>query len=253
MGTGPPAATGPTDDMTEAFDSVPRSAAVHGANVPGPYRQIVWDWNGTLLDDVQASVNAINVLLMERRLPTIDQASYRDIFGFPVRNFYLALGFHLERENWDALARQYHDLYLADPSIRLWPEAIPVLRTCHAAGLGMSILSAAEQSILDRMLEDAGISAWFARIHGVDNLNGHSKLDIGRAFMSSLDCPRSHVLFVGDTLHDHEVAMALGCACVLVSHGHQSQTRLIQSGCPVLQRLADLPEFLKSSGTHHEV
>ena len=209
-----------------------------------PYRQIVWDWNGTLLDDVQASVNAINVLLVERRLPTIDPASYREIFGFPVRNYYLALGFQLEREDWDALARKYHDLYLADPTIRLWPEALPVLRTCHTAGLGMSILSAAEQSILDRMLADASVTAWFDRIHGVDNLNGHSKVDIGRALMRRLTCSASHVLFVGDTLHDHEVATALGCACVLVSHGHQSHARLLQGGCPVLRGLAELPEFL---------
>lgn len=213
-----------------------------------PYRQIVWDWNGTLLDDVQASVNAINVLLAERHLPTIDPVRYRECFGFPVRNYYLALGFRLEREDWNALARRYHDLYLADPTIRLWPEAVPVLRTCHASGLGMSILSAAEQSILDRMLEDAGVTDWFDRIHGVDNLDGRSKVDIGHALMQRIPCPAAQVLLVGDTLHDHEVAAALGCACVLISHGHQSHTRLLQSGCPVLKRLADLPAFMQRLG-----
>lgn len=211
------------------------------------YCHIVWDWNGTLLDDVQASVNAINVLLRERHLPTIGAARYREVFGFPVRNYYLALGFQLERENWDALARRYHDLYLADPTIRLWPEALPVLRACHAAGLGMSILSAAEQSILDRMLADAGVADWFERIHGTDNLNGHSKLDTGRDLLRRLSCPISRVLFVGDTLHDHEVATELGCDCVLVAHGHQSRSRLLAARCHVLETLAGLPGFLEAS------
>lgn len=204
----------------------------------------MWDWNGTLLDDVQASVNAINQLLQDRRLPLINPHDYRETFGFPVRNYYQAIGFQMEREDWDALARRYHDLYLAEPTIRLWPEALPVLRICHAAGLGMSVLSASEQSILDRMLGDAGITEWFEGIYGSDNLYGHSKVEIGRVLFRRLKCPESSILFVGDTLHDYEVASELGCDCVLVAHGHQSYARLAQMGCPVFQRLAELPDFL---------
>ena len=209
------------------------------------YRHIVWDWNGTLLDDVQASVNAINRLLATRSLPRTDASRYRDQFGFPVRNYYTAIGFRLENENWDLLARTYHDLYLADPSIRLHTDAVPVLRGCCDAGLGLSVLSAAEQSILNRMLADAGVAAWFDFIHGVDNLHGHSKVETGRQLIRRIPCPPAQVLFVGDTLHDHEVATELGCACVLLSQGHQSHDRLLAAGCPVLESLAEIPAFLR--------
>jgi len=208
------------------------------------YRHIVWDWNGTLLDDVQASVNTINRLLVARSLPPTDTDRYRTLFGFPVRNYYTAIGFRMEQENWDLLARTYHDLYLADPSIRLRPEAVPVLRFCSDAGLGMSVLSASEQSILERMLSDAGITAWFDFIHGVDNLHGHSKVETGRQLIRRIPCPAAHVLFVGDTLHDHEVATDLGCRCVLISQGHQSHARLLAAGCPVLESLSELPRLL---------
>jgi phosphoglycolate phosphatase len=211
-----------------------------------PYRHIVWDWNGTLLDDVQASMNAINQLLAARSLPRTDIVRYRELFGFPVRNYYTAIGFQLEDEDWNLLARTYHDIYLADPSIRLHAEAVPVLRFCHEAGLGLSVLSASEQSILNRMLEDAGITAWFDFIHGVDNLHGHSKVETGRRLIRRIPSPPTQVLFVGDTLHDHEVAVELGCHCVLISQGHQSHARLLTAGCPVLERLADLPAFLQS-------
>ena len=208
------------------------------------YRHIVWDWNGTLLDDVQASVNTINQLLASRSLPPTDTIRYREHFGFPVRNYYTTIGFSLEKENWDLLARTYHDLYLAEPSIRLHPEAEPTLRFCHEAGLGLSVLSASEQNILEKMLADAGVSAWFDFIHGVDNLHGQSKLETGRALIRRIPCPPAQVLFIGDTLHDHEVATTLGCPCVLISQGHQSHARLLTAGCPVLKSLAEVPAFL---------
>lgn len=211
-------------------------------------RHIVWDWNGTLLDDVQASVNTINRLLDARALPLISQADYREQFGFPVWNYYAAIGFRLETENLDQLARTFHDLFLADPAIRLRPEALPVLQHCRNAGLGLSILSASEQSILERMLADAGITACFDFIHGVDNLHGRSKVETGRALISRIPCPPTEVLFVGDTLHDHEVASQLGAACVLISQGHQSRRRLLTAGCPVLETLAEFPAFLKTLG-----
>ena len=210
------------------------------------YRHIVWDWNGTLLDDVQASVNAINCLLAARALPRTDIPCYRELFGFPVRNYYTAIGFRLEEENWDLLARTYHDLYLAEPSIRLHDGATPVLRFCREAGLGLSVLSASEQSILERMLADAGLADSFDFVHGVDNLHGHSKVETGRRLMRRIPCPPAQVLFVGDTLHDLEVARELGCPCVLIAQGHQSPTRLLAAGVPVLSCLADFPGFLQS-------
>lgn len=212
------------------------------------YRQIVWDWNGTLLDDVQASVNAINRLLADRSLPPTDSERYRETFGFPVRNYYTAIGFRLECEDWDALARDYHALFLADPSIRVRPEAFPVLQFCRNAGIGLSVLSASEQSILRRMLADGGLTRLFQQIQGVDNLHGRSKVETGRQLIARLCCPAREILFVGDTLHDHEVATAMGCDCVLIAQGHQTRARLLSAGCPVIDSLADFPDFFNATG-----
>ena len=140
-------------------------------------RHVIWDWNGTLLDDTQAGVNAVNGMLRTRGLPLLDVARYRDIFGFPVRHFYEAVGFQLEREDWDAMAREFHDLFLAEHDLRLHREATNALQHFSAAGVGQSILSASEQTILERMLATFGIQHHFTHICGVDNLYGQSKLD----------------------------------------------------------------------------
>jgi phosphoglycolate phosphatase len=216
--------------------------------MPPTYHHIVWDWNGTLLDDVAASVNTINQLLASRALPPTDTTRYRDLFGFPVRDYYVTMGFHLETEDWDLLARTYHDLYLADRSIRLHAAAIPTLQFCRRQGYGLSLLSASEQSILDRMAAGTATAPWFDFIQGTDNLHGASKVETGRRLLARITSEPARILFVGDTLHDHEVARTLGGDCVLISHGHQSHARLLQAGCTVLPSLEQLPAFL-TTGT----
>ena len=210
-----------------------------------PYRHIVWDWNGTLLDDVQAAVNSINLMLAARRLPLTTVARYRETFGFPVRFYYDTIGLHIADTEWDAVAHEFHANFLKEPTIRLNPAAPAVLRFCRDAGCGLSILSASEQSILDRMLADAGIAACFDHVMGVDNLYGHSKVEIGRHLMAKLAVDGGRVLFVGDTLHDHEVASALHCDCLLIADGHQTPARLRTAHCPMIENLAEFPAFFK--------
>ncbi|MEI7901956.1 MAG: HAD family hydrolase [bacterium] len=208
-------------------------------------QHIIWDWNGTLLDDTQAGVNAINAMLATRHLPQIGLPAYRELFGFPVINFYRLIGFNIEQEDWAAVAREFHDLFLADPSIRLHDAAARALAYIHQVGIGQSVLSASEQSILSAMLEACGITRYFDRIVGVDNLYGHSKLELGRTLVSRLGLPPESVLMVGDSLHDHEVAEALGVRCLLIAQGHQSYARLARSGAPVLRSLAEVSAWLK--------
>jgi phosphoglycolate phosphatase len=209
------------------------------------FRHVIWDWNGTLLDDTQAGVNAVNGMLAARRLPLIDMPYYRDVFGFPVRDFYSTIGFRLEEEDWDAMARDFHDRYLADATARLHAHALCALACFRDAGAGQSILSASEQGILDAMLASYGIAHYFEAICGVDNLYGHSKRELGRSLLARLALDPASVLLIGDSLHDHEVAADLGVACLLISQGHQSHARLARCGAPILESLADVPAWLR--------
>lgn len=210
------------------------------------YHHIIWDWNGTLLDDTQAGVNAVNGMLAARGLPQIDVPYYRQVFGFPVSAFYRTIGFRLEAEDWDAMAREFHDRFLADTTLRLHPEAVRALECFRAAGVGQSILSASEQRILEDMLASFGVAQYFAGVFGVDNLYGHSKREIGRVLLRHFALDPATSLVIGDSLHDYEVAQDLGTSCLLVAQGHQSRARLAQTGAPVLDSLAEIPAWLQS-------
>lgn len=204
---------------------------------------LIWDWNGTLLDDTQACVNTINSMLGERGLPQLSVQQYRDCFGFPVSDFYRKVGFVLESENWDELAHVFHERFLADSSMALHAQARPVLEQLHLQGVTQWILSASHQSILDRMLQEYELTAYFQRAMGIDNLYGDSKVSIGRAMIAMMEVPRAEILLIGDSLHDYEVALDLGVACVLIAQGHQSYARLVICDVPVLQSLSEVPEL----------
>ncbi|MDD5704556.1 MAG: HAD hydrolase-like protein [Kiritimatiellae bacterium] len=214
---------------------------------------VVWDWNGTLLDDTQACLNAINVLLREHRLKTIDHATYRAGFGFPVRDFYRALGLRPDSGNWNAMAARFHELYLAQPAT-VTDAARAAVAGIAAAGLPQSVLSACEQRILELLIARHGLSGCFQHIQGTDNLDGHSKLAVGRELVARLRLAPAQLLLIGDTVHDAEVAAELGCPCLLVANGHQSRERLERTGRPVISSLADLPEAFDTnvSYSHHQ-
>ena len=201
-------------------------------------KRLIWDWNGTLLDDVSAAVGALNRMLVKRGAHPISVDHYRRRFGFPVRPFYEELGVDLAKWDWDDICEDFHNFILEEPqSVR--PDARAALEFAASLGFRQGILSALRQDKLESALAANGFTGFFDRIYGVDNLDGASKLDRGREFVASLGRSEAIPIFIGDTLHDAEVARELGGRCVLVSCGHQAPDRLASAGCAVVGALAE--------------
>jgi len=196
-------------------------------------KYVLWDWNGTLLDDTQAALDTLNVMLRERGAKPIGMTFYRDHFAFPVRPFYEQIGMVLANEDWDALAQEYHDLYARQPK-QLNAEAFAALEMVKAAGVKQSIISALRQDLLDRTTADYGVASYMECVYGVDNLDGASKLDRALELMTAItaaapDGQPPDVVMIGDALHDKEVADALGIRCVLCAQGSHALWRLCKA------------------------
>jgi phosphoglycolate phosphatase len=206
---------------------------------------VVWDWNGTLLDDVTACLDALNSLLVERRLPALDRASYRARFGFPVRDFYSGLGFDFVAEDFLALSREFLARYRA----RLAPTglqrgALETMADLGARGLGQVVLSAMEVGLLGTMLAEYRVRPHLADFFGLPDEQSSSKTARGVEMMRELALHPAQVVIVGDTLHDVETARAIGCRCVLFSGGHQSRDRFPHDEVTVIDDLGDLRRAL---------
>lgn len=209
-------------------------------------KYVIWDWNGTLIDDLALAVTVINRLMADNGYPqrfTTDE--YKEVFGFPVVDYYRRAGFDLKKHSFDFLAQQYVDLY--NPSsfdCPLCEGAAAALQAIRAAGCTQVILSASEDAILAQQVAHYGLTGYFDALLGQADSYAHGKLTRGRQWMADSAIDPEKAVLVGDTLHDAQVAADLGISCVLCAKGHQSRARLESAGVPVIDSLLELPALL---------
>lgn len=204
-------------------------------------RGIIWDWNGTLLNDTRLAVDAMNRLLHKRSLPFLSPGEYKKVFTFPVRDYYQLIGFDFDKEPFEIPALEFIDHYnqmVWDCSLH--EHAKEVLSYFRNCGISQHILSAMKQEMLDQCLKYYQIVQYFEMVSGLDDHFANSKLDAGRAMIRKLNLKSKELLLIGDTIHDFEVASELGCICILISNGHQTYERLKSTGAMVLEDLTQL-------------
>lgn len=190
-------------------------------------QHIIWDWNGTLLSDVDHAVKVVNTILAENNLPEINRESYRQVFDFPVRSYYETLGFDFTKVSFEELSHQFVDRFMSGVyELKMVPGAQKLLNEIHAKGIKQSILSASDQENLDQMMKGFGIEKHFSHVVGISNKLAASKVESGKKLLEMAKIEKAATVLIGDTLHDLEVAEALGISALLVGHGHQCTTRL---------------------------
>jgi phosphoglycolate phosphatase len=200
-------------------------------------KHIIWDWNGTLLNDTWLFVDVMNSVLSKRNMPLITEEIYRDIFTFPVKDYYIKLGYDLEKESFETAGMEFIDAYHERQcDAELFDDALPFLNDCLDKGITHSIVSAQNQDTLDRLVNHYQIADKFTHICGLLNHYADGKTHVGHKVMDVLPFEKDEILFIGDTTHDAEVAHAIGVKCILVSRGHNSQKRLHKTGCEVHSR-----------------
>ena len=193
----------------------------------GDIDHVIWDWNGTLLNDVPHAIGTVNFLLEPRGLPLMSIERYREVFGFPIRGYYETLGFDLQAESFADLCDQFIDRFIAKVGeCPLAPGSRELLAKIKASGKKQSVLSATEQSRLHDTVAQFGLSHYFDFVFGIADRLAGSKVQRGHDLMRESGVPPTRTLLIGDTDHDLEVGHALGISVLLVTHGHQSAERL---------------------------
>lgn len=208
------------------------------------YKHIIWDWNGTILNDIDLSLNIINNILKERNLNTLTKNSYRELFTIPVKNYYEKLGFDFNKESFEEIGKIWIEEYEKRKyECSLYNGIEMVLKKIKDSGIEQSILSAYSQHTLEEMIDYFSLRKYFKYIVGLDNIYAASKLHLGIDLMKKLKNGKGETLMIGDTLHDYEVATEIGADCILVAEGHQSKDILIKSGVKVINNILELIEL----------
>ena len=205
------------------------------------YKHIVWDWNGTLLDDLHVCLDSLNALLaLEGRAP-VTREHYLSIFEFPVIKVYHALGFPTDELSFKAGSVAYMAYYESRRhEAGLHAGARETLAALRAAGLGQSMLSAYRHDLLESIIAEHRLGEFFTGLSGNGDIYAAGKADRARGHRESLGLDTHEVLYIGDTVHDSETAEAMGADCVLVAHGHQPRHKLEATGRRVVADFTEL-------------
>lgn len=210
------------------------------------FTHIIWDWNGTLLDDLDLCLSIINPMLQNRGLELISQAQYLDLFNFPVQEYYLKIGFDFEIEPFEIVSTEFISAYeTGRPDCRLMDAARETLEIIHKSGRTQSILSASKSTYLKQAVVDYEINEYFNAVMGLDNHHAAGKLSLARSYMENADLNPTEVLLIGDTIHDAEIANEIGVEFILIPNGHQNSRRLASAGGTLINSLTELQELFQ--------
>jgi len=209
-------------------------------------KALIWDWNGTLLNDMEISILSMNQMLEKRNYPLLTTEKYLSIFTFPVQNYYKKAGVDFDTHDWDTVAMEFIGTYRENVvDAKLHADVEETLRYFQQKNIKQYILSAMQQDFLAETVMKSGIFGLFEKVVGLNNHYAETKEDVARNLISEIGISPAEICMVGDTIHDFEVAELVGINCILIAHGHQSYQRLTETGTMVIRDFGELRGLFK--------
>lgn len=207
---------------------------------------LVWDWNGTLLDDLDLVVGSTNASLATAGGAPVARDDHRRDFRRPVHHYYGALlGRDVDEDEFAKLDRAFHEAYDtglpecllaagAEGAIKAWPGP-------------QSLLSMWFHDSLVPTVDRYGLTPYFRRIDGLRSaVGGGSKAPYLRVHLEELGIAGTDCVLIGDSVDDAVAAASVGARIVLYSGGITHPDRLRTVGVPVADTLAEAVEIALS-------
>jgi len=205
---------------------------------------VVWDWNGTLLDDNHAVLAAVNSVCAQYGRAAVTLEEWRAVFSRPIVACYeKVLARSLTEADWDVIDRYYHSAYRLELDTCGLAAGVPdLLHEWRDAGRTQSLLSMWFHDELVPLVGKLSLTDLFERVDGLRGYNmGGSKTAHLIEHLTAQQLDPADVVVIGDVVDDAEAAAQAGAQCVLVTTGMMSRSRLETAGVPVTD---SIPEAL---------
>ena len=210
-------------------------------------RHVIWDWNGTLIDDVGLCVKILNEELRNYQIEAISINEYRQKFFFPVASFYKQLGLPYSGCKYDALALRYISEYRKRfTGCQLHDGAVRTIERLNSQGISQSILSAGKQSDLEGFVKHFSVDSFFNFVDGAEDIEARGKNERAQEHLSEIGVYAEDAVLVGDTCHDWEVAQIIGCKSFLFTLGHVDTSRLKKFESTLITSLSEVCNWVSN-------
>jgi phosphoglycolate phosphatase len=206
---------------------------------------IIWDWNGTLLNDVDYARQNINIVLKKYNLPQISIEKYRDVFTFPVKEYYRNIGFDFSKNPFEIVGMEFIELYNQKLFTCHLNEGVDeVLDFFKDKNIKQALISARQNESLFQDLKHFKIENYFDAVKGIEDNYASSKEFLVENYFKNSGFTPDEVLMIGDTTHDCNIAEKFGFKFCLYTQGHQSIKHF--ENCNLSFSIDNLKELIKA-------
>lgn len=213
------------------------------------YRYIFWDFNGTVIDDVNNALACVNDLLNQKGRQPITLKEYYNYVETPIVGFYRHI-LPPEEIDFDVISKGYHESYARRIDETQLAEGVyELMHSLKEQGAHQYIITANHIDEVMQLLKKYGIDTCVDGVTGATNTKAESKTQRAKELFSSLNMSREDALFIGDTLHDAETANAMGIDCVLVEYGHQGKKLLRKQNVFTVASIKEIENIIRDGRT----
>lgn len=208
------------------------------------YSLIIWDFNGTLVDDVDAALGAVNDMLQKRGQPKIDLNEYRSAVDIPIWKFYETVfeeGTITPEEAIEEFAMGYERHLKSEPLMEGAKDVLDHFKSCKIKQI---VLSASHIDKVKSRLQSLGVAGYFDSILGRSDDFVGDKSYLAKQYLCKNKVTASEVLVIGDCSNDFDMAEHLGCDCILCTKGHHSRKEMKRTSACVIDSLCEIKTLI---------
>ncbi len=207
---------------------------------------IIWDYNGTVVDDVDASVAAVNDMLNKRNLPLTTKEQYIETVALPLDNYYKGLG--ISEEDMAAISTEFQTFCKNHSNlIHIFDDFFVVMQELKKFDIKNILMSSLYKDFLLEDMKKFNLSKYFDDVIGMNDKLVGSKLENAKNYIAKNHLKAENVLFIGDLVSDAKIAKTLNANCILIPNGHNSKTRCLSEEVTVFDDLKCIIGYLQKS------
>lgn len=209
------------------------------------YSIVIWDFNGTIIDDVNASLGAVNDMLTLRNQATIDIDRYYKEIDIPIWKFYERV-FLPDTITPEEAITEYdkgYEKHLA-PS-PLMEGVVDMLEYFKSKGKVQIVVSASNVDKVSARLKALCILSYFDDVLGHSDFNTGDKTCLAQEYFMKNNLSFFDAVIIGDSVFDYRLAEEVGCDCILTTKGHQSRREFSATDAQIIDSLYELRKFIE--------
>jgi phosphoglycolate phosphatase len=213
-----------------------------------PWKLIVFDWDGTLMDSEARIVACIHAAFADLGLPPPSTEAARDIIGLGLDEALRVLLPASGREGRRALIERYryHFLVANDTPSQLFPGVAETLGWLRRRDYLLGVATGKSRQGLDQALAATGLMGFFDATRCADETFSKPHPEMLLQIMQELGARGPETLMVGDTEYDMQMARSAGAQALAVCYGVHPAERLLAHGpLGCLADLVDMPAWLE--------